>query len=96
MSSKSHVNDDTRFDFEHLSQEIDYLIRPSNIFVSSWIFSIIFLLTVIRQPEALVTFGVGRHEDIKSFIVHREIICLNSPILRAAFNSSFVRLDSSL
>ncbi|TVY50182.1 hypothetical protein LCER1_G009004 [Lachnellula cervina] len=42
-----------------------------------------------HQSE-LVTFKIGKGDKIKAFIVHKEVACHYSPVLKAAFNSDFV------
>ncbi|KAE9374841.1 hypothetical protein N431DRAFT_335667, partial [Stipitochalara longipes BDJ] len=39
---------------------------------------------------SLVTFIVGPNSKEEKFVVHKEHICHSSPVLKAAFNSSFV------
>ncbi|KAF8848135.1 hypothetical protein BDZ45DRAFT_811024 [Acephala macrosclerotiorum] len=41
------------------------------------------------NPNQIVTFIISTGEGEKSFVVHEEVACLHSPVLRAAFTGSF-------
>jgi hypothetical protein len=45
---------------------------------------------LFRNTEELVTFVVGEGENKKNFMVHKEVACRGSPVLEAAFNSTFI------
>jgi hypothetical protein len=42
------------------------------------------------KPDQLITFLIGKADDIKPFLVHKETVCHYSPVLRAAFISDSV------
>jgi hypothetical protein len=44
----------------------------------------------MRTPTELVTFYIGTGESLTEFQVHKEVACDSSPVLKAAFNSTFV------
>jgi BTB/POZ domain len=50
------------------------------------------MLTVYstRDSEAVVTFLIGTGDTPKKFIMHKERVCYYSPVLNAAFNSTFI------
>ncbi|KAG4433068.1 hypothetical protein IFR05_011462 [Cadophora sp. M221] len=43
-----------------------------------------------RDPKSLVTFIVGPEGSTKEFLVHKEVACHHSDVLKAAFNSGFI------
>jgi hypothetical protein len=43
-----------------------------------------------ESTEELVTFHIGKGLLKKTFVVHKEVACLYSPVLKAAFNSQFI------
>ncbi|CZR51111.1 uncharacterized protein PAC_00986 [Phialocephala subalpina] len=42
------------------------------------------------NPTSLVTLIIGKDEDKKTFLVHREVACEASPVLKAVFESQFI------
>ncbi|KAH7363880.1 hypothetical protein BKA65DRAFT_388657, partial [Rhexocercosporidium sp. MPI-PUGE-AT-0058] len=42
------------------------------------------------NPASIITLKVGKDESVKEFIVHKDYACHFSPVLKAAFNSSFL------
>jgi hypothetical protein len=47
------------------------------------------LLITPSSPDEVVTIYIGKEK--KAFIIHKEIACLHSPVLRAAFSSKSVK-----
>jgi hypothetical protein len=43
-----------------------------------------------RSTEELVTFHIGKDPSMETFKIHKEVVCLYSPVLKAAFNSQFI------
>jgi hypothetical protein len=48
------------------------------------------VLTSCREPATLVTFLIGPSNNQSKFFVHKEFACYHSPVLSAAFNSTFL------
>lgn len=42
------------------------------------------------EPSTLVPIRVGKDDDVETFLVHKEVVCRHSPVLKAAFNSGFI------
>ncbi|KAE8446865.1 hypothetical protein EG329_011496 [Mollisiaceae sp. DMI_Dod_QoI] len=42
------------------------------------------------DPTALVTFIIGKDDNKKTFIIHKDVVCESSSVLKAAFESEFV------
>lgn len=41
------------------------------------------------NPMEMVTFHVGKDKDVKKFMVHEEVACYYSSVLKAAFKGNF-------
>ncbi|KAI9053510.1 hypothetical protein LZ554_002465 [Drepanopeziza brunnea f. sp. 'monogermtubi'] len=48
------------------------------------------------DPKSLVTFVVGPDPDPVEFLVHKEVICHHSKVLKAAFNGTFLEGQSQM
>ncbi|CZR51137.1 uncharacterized protein PAC_01012 [Phialocephala subalpina] len=42
------------------------------------------------EPSTLVTIRVGKDDDVETFLVHKEVVCRHSLVLKAAFDSGFI------
>jgi hypothetical protein len=47
-------------------------------------------LTWTGSPDETVTFCIGKGDNVKKFVVHKEFACRYSPVLKKAFSSGFV------
>ncbi|KAN0103413.1 hypothetical protein V8E51_011726 [Hyaloscypha variabilis] len=64
--------------------------REDNYLTFPWIWPMVGLLAMGGGNSDFVTFRIGTGRARKLFLVHKTLACNASPVLKAAFNSTFV------
>ncbi|PMD43738.1 hypothetical protein L207DRAFT_621503 [Hyaloscypha variabilis F] len=64
--------------------------REDNYLTFPWIWPMVGLLAMDGGNSDFVTFRIGTGSARKLFLVHKTLACNASPVLKAAFNSTFV------